>query len=84
MGEVTIYVYLLRLTSFYFFKLLKCSFYTYIYHQNIIKNALGLLKVIVFLVMQLKSYKIEIVHFRGYGVVIKKYIFFVKIAQILH
>ena len=43
---------------------LRNSFYTYIEHQIIITSMFGQLKVNLFLVMQLISYKIEIVHYR--------------------
>ena len=44
--------------------LFRNSFYTYGYHQIIITNMFDLLKVNLFLVMQLISYKIEIGHYR--------------------
>ena len=47
--------------------LLKTSFYTYSWHQSIIKKAFGMLKVSLFHVMQLKNHKIEIVLYMGYG-----------------
>ena len=67
-------------------ELLRNSFYTYKEHQIIITNMFGILKVNLFFVMQLISNKIEIVHYRGKGVVIKEYLSFetVKIASISH
>ena len=64
MGGVTIYIYFLRLTFFYwsiFSKLVST-------HTDSIEALLkdfGLLKVSLFLVIQLKSYIIETVHYRG-------------------
>ena len=64
MGGVTTYIYFLRLTFFYwsiFSKLVST-------HTDSTKALLiffGLLKVSLFLVIQLKSYKIETVHYRG-------------------
>ena len=66
MGGLTKYIYFLRLTFFYwsiFSKLVST-------HADSIKALLqnfGLLKVSLFLVIQLKSYKIETVHYRGCG-----------------
>ena len=45
--------------------ILKNNFYTCIEHQVIITNMFGTLKENLILVMQLISYKIEIVHYRG-------------------
>ena len=73
MGGVTIYIYFLRLTFFYwpiFSKLVST-------HTDSIEALLkifGLLKVSLFLVIQLKSYKIETA-LQGVGVVTKKYLF---------
>ena len=63
-GGVTIYIYFLRLTFFYwsiFSKLVSTHTDSI---EALLKN-FGLLKVSLFLVIQLKSYKIETVHYRG-------------------
>ena len=59
-------IYLFVTESFHLHvDLLRNSFYAYIEHQIIITNMFGMLKVNLFLVMQLISYKIEIIHYRG-------------------
>ena len=63
-GGVTIYIYFLRLTFFYwsiFSKLVS----THTDSTEALLKFFGLLKVSLFLVIQLKSYKIETVHYMG-------------------
>ena len=65
MDGVTIYIYFLRLTFFYwsiFSKLVSTHTDSI---EVLLKKNFGLLKVSLLLVIQLKSYKIEIVHYRG-------------------
>ena len=64
MGGVTIYIYFLRLTFFYwsiFSKLVS----THTDSIEALLNFFCLLEVSLFLVIQLESYKIETVHYRG-------------------
>ena len=63
-GGVTIFIYFLRLTFFYwsiFSKLVS----THTDSNKALLKFFGLLKVSLFLVIQLKSYEIETVHYRG-------------------
>ena len=63
-GGVTIYIYFLRLTFFYwsiFSKLVS----TLTDSIEALLDFFGLLEVNLFLVIQLESYKIETVHYRG-------------------
>ena len=59
-------IYSFVLENFHFqVDLLNNSFHTYIEHQIISTNMFGMLKRKLFLVMQLISYKIESVYYRG-------------------
>ena len=64
MGGVTIYIYFLRLTFFYWSIFLKLVS-THTDSIEALLNIFGLLKVSLFLFIQLKNYKIETVHYRG-------------------
>ena len=75
MGGVTIYLFVTE-NFLLSVNLLRNSFYTYGKHQIIITNTFVLLKVNLFLVMQLNSYTIEIAHCLSF--------YTVKIAQISH
>ena len=64
MGGVTIDIYFLRLTFFYW-SIFSKLFSTYTDSTEALLKKFGQLKVSLFLVIQLKSYKIETAHYRG-------------------
>ena len=63
-GGVTIYIYFLRLTFFYW-SIFSKLFSTHTDSTEALLKNFGQLKVSLFLVIQLKSYEIETAHYRG-------------------